>query len=250
MKFVFDLDGTICFKGKPLSEKMVAALDTLLERGHELVFASARPIRDLLPVLPSHMHAFSLVGGNGAFVVSQGGEISTVHFESAIADEIVRLIEVYEAEHLTDSAWDYAYTGSHEHPIRRNIDPEQRARNVSLHELNEMVKVVILNSRNMSEMEVELQKLPVVIYRHGSEQIIDISPKGVDKWSGLQRLGMQPQQFIAFGNDANDIAMFRQAKHSVCVGEHLELKQLSSEQVVGDEDQVIRKIIEIVEGLK
>lgn len=26
MKFVFDLDGTICFKGKPVSEKVLTAL--------------------------------------------------------------------------------------------------------------------------------------------------------------------------------------------------------------------------------
>ena len=52
MIFVFDLDGTICFKGKPLSQEICAALDECIQIGHEVVFASARPIRDLLPVLP------------------------------------------------------------------------------------------------------------------------------------------------------------------------------------------------------
>lgn len=32
MKFIFDLDGTICFSGKPLSERIVQALDTLIEK--------------------------------------------------------------------------------------------------------------------------------------------------------------------------------------------------------------------------
>lgn len=51
MKFVFDLDGTICFKGQPVSEKILSALSKLTDQGHEVIFASARPIRDILPIL-------------------------------------------------------------------------------------------------------------------------------------------------------------------------------------------------------
>lgn len=81
MKFVFDLDGTLCFRGKPLSELVVQALDSLVENGHEVILASARPIRDLLPILPAHMHHYAMVGGNGAFVASGGNVLSTIHFE-------------------------------------------------------------------------------------------------------------------------------------------------------------------------
>ncbi|WMT43045.1 HAD hydrolase family protein [Paenibacillus sp. D2_2] len=97
MKFVFDLDGTICFSGKPLSTEMTRALDHLVVRGNEIIFASARPIRDLLPVLPSHMHSYSMVGGNGAFVAAEGHMVSTIHFDEETKERIVRLIEQYEA---------------------------------------------------------------------------------------------------------------------------------------------------------
>jgi hydroxymethylpyrimidine pyrophosphatase-like HAD family hydrolase len=46
MDFVFDLDGTICFRGQPLSYNMVAELDMLIEKRHSITFASARPIRE------------------------------------------------------------------------------------------------------------------------------------------------------------------------------------------------------------
>jgi len=52
VQFVFDLDGTICFKGQPLSASITSALEDCLQHGHDVIFASARPIRDLLPVLP------------------------------------------------------------------------------------------------------------------------------------------------------------------------------------------------------
>ncbi|OAB39351.1 HAD family hydrolase [Paenibacillus macquariensis subsp. defensor] len=250
MKIVFDLDGTICFSGKPLSTKMVKVLDSLVNKGHELVFASARPIRDLLPVLPSHLHHCSMVGGNGAFVATGGSIVSTTHFDKEITDKIIELIKKFDADYLIDSEWDYAYSGDDEHPIRRNLDPEQRAQNRRLEELNEIVKVVILHSLEPQQMLNELQELPIVTYMHGSENIIDISPKDVDKWTGLQTLGFQPKEFIAFGNDANDISMFKYAKRSICVGDHSELLPLATEEVLNDEEQVINKIIFLMNELE
>lgn len=249
MKFVFDLDGTICFKGKPLSKQMIDTLELLVDRGHEIIFASARPIRDLLPILPPQMHHFPMVGGNGAFVVTKGLNISTVHFNSSTADDIIKIIKTFDADYLVDSAWDYAYSGSYEHPIRRNLDPDQRARNVRLEELNEIVKVVVLRSSNLQKMLSELRELPIVTYLHGSEDIIDISPIDVNKWTGLQMMGVPPLDFIAFGNDANDVPMFKQAMRSICIGNHHELMLLTSEQVISDEEQVIKKIIEVMEQL-
>lgn len=246
MKFVFDLDGTIIFSGKPLSVSMTQALDQLTAKGHELIFASARPIRDLLPVLPAHMHSYPLVGGNGAFVANHGRILSTIHFDDGTKESMIRLIDKYKAGYLIDSAWDYAYSGDEQHPIRRNLDPEQRAQNKPLEQLNELVKAVILDSEEPEQLLDELRQLPVVIHRHGSENILDISPTGVSKWAGLQGLGLSPREFIAFGNDANDISMFEQAQYSVCVGDHADLLKVASEQILAEEERVIQRIEEFI----
>ncbi|MOA08126.1 haloacid dehalogenase-like hydrolase [compost metagenome] len=112
------------------------------------------------------------------------------------------------------------------------------------------MKVVILSSLNGEQLIHKLQNLPIVIYQHGQEDIIDISPQGVNKWTGLKRLGVDPQRFIAFGNDANDIEMFRHSAHSVCVGEHTELGELATEKVSNEEEQIVRKILELMSGLR
>ncbi|WP_408894611.1 HAD hydrolase family protein [Paenibacillus taichungensis] len=250
MKFVFDLDGTICFHGKPLTSEMVQTLDFLMEKGHELIFASARPIRDLLPILPVHMQHFPMVGGNGGFVYHSGLEVSTVYLEASIADHILTLLKQHEAEYLIDCQWDYCYSGNPEHPIRTNLDPECRAKNILLEELTQIVKVVVLSSRNHQEMLEALRNLPVVTYMHGTENIIDISPEGVNKWTGLQALGVFSHDFIAFGNDANDIPMFEYASRSICVGQHEKLAQIASERVESQEKNVMDKIIEIAERLE
>ncbi len=42
MKFVFDIDGTLCFNGKSIDPSIIDSLLQLQHAGHELIFASAR----------------------------------------------------------------------------------------------------------------------------------------------------------------------------------------------------------------
>lgn len=237
MQFIFDLDGTICFKGQPLSEGIVAELQSCITNGHEIIFASARPIRDLLPVLPESMQTFPMVGGNGAFVANAGEMIAVTAFQTESVEHIRHLISTYELPYLVDGNWDYAYTGSETHPIYRNLDPLKLAKNVTLDELQEIVKVVLFPGEYHKEVVEALQQLPISIYEHTSENIVDISPDGIDKWNGLSKLGVAAGEFIAFGNDANDAPMFVKAKESVCVGNH-PVSELTTMQVASAEEEV------------
>ena len=86
---------------------------------------------------------------------------------------------------------DYTYTGPAAHPILNNLDPQRRAKNVKLDKLQTIVKILILTSDNMEKVEEQLSKMDVVVHSHGSEGVLDISPNGIDKWSGLQQLGVK-----------------------------------------------------------
>ncbi|MGE6514924.1 HAD-IIB family hydrolase [Lysinibacillus sphaericus] len=238
MKFVFDLDGTICFKGQPLSQGITTALESCMENGHEVIFASARPIRDLLPVLPESLRKLPMVGGNGAFVAKNAVTIEVSTFPQEIVEAISRIIYTFELPYLIDGDWDYAYTGSEDHPIYRNLDPLKLAKKVVLDELKDIVKIVLFPGEQHKEIIAELVKLPISLYEHTSENIVDMSPSGIDKWNGLKKLGVLEGDFIAFGNDANDKAMFVKAKESVCVGMH-EVRKYATLQVSGEEAAVI-----------
>ncbi|MFB7156516.1 HAD-IIB family hydrolase [Lysinibacillus sp. NPDC056232] len=249
MKFVFDLDGTICFKGQPLSEGITNALEACIENGHEIIFASARPIRDLLPVLPETMREFSMVGGNGAFVARNGEIIEVTAFEAIIVEEIQNIITAFRLPYLIDGDWDYAYTGSEAHPIYQNLDPLKLAKNVSLQDLKAIVKVVLFPGEQRKEIVGELKKLPILLYEHTSENIVDMSPNGIDKWSGLTKLGIAEGEFVVFGNDANDASMFAKAKESVCVGEH-KVREIASLQVSSEETAIIKMLSVLNEKYK
>ena len=231
MQFVFDLDGTICFKGQPLTPEICAALDECQAMGHEIIFASARPIRDLLPVLPTKYHHLRMVGGNGAFRNVEGS-IEVNSFDALACKQLFNIIDTYQVPYLIDSSWDYSYTGELTHPIYQNIDPLKSAKNLSIDLLENIVKVVLFTSN--SEIQKSLEALSLTIHLHQNEGILDISPEGIDKWSGLQQLGLKEGEFIAFGNDSNDICMFKVAKESICIGNHPDAQEVASIQIAAD----------------
>lgn len=77
MIFVFDIDGTICFNGKFIESRLNQVIQQL-NRQHDIIFASARPIRDLLPVVRDYSNHW-LIGGNGS-IISKDGEIQTMAY--------------------------------------------------------------------------------------------------------------------------------------------------------------------------
>lgn len=248
MKFVFDLDGTICFHGKPVSENLLTSIEGLKAKGHEVIFASARPIRDLLPILHERFHHYPMVGGNGSMVAANGKIISTISFSEETLAATGRLLEAFNITYLIDSEWDYAYTGPTDHPILNNLDPLKRAKNVELHKLSSIIKILILTSDDRKEVLKRLSKMKVVVHIHGDEGIFDISPEGIDKWSGLQQLGVKEREYIAFGNDSNDRTMFQHAGHTVMIGDNQQLKPFASEQLFIEQD-IERKIINRLDKL-
>lgn len=250
MKFVFDLDGTICFNGKPVSQEIISCLKQLSEE-HEIIFASARPIRDLLPMIDPYFYGHTLIGGNGALISQQEKIIKVATFSQEDTQVLMYLIEKYQATYLIDSEWNYAYTGTDNHPIKTGIDPLKRAQLVYVNELTSIVKMLILTASDLSAFEKEVGLLNVVYHLHGNENVLDISPKEISKWSALKKIGVKPGEFIAFGNDQNDIPMFKEAKVSIQIGTYKNLLPYARESLTADSPKALEAaIIEKLNELK
>lgn len=215
MIFVFDLDGTICFQGQPLDQEITAALKFCEELGHEIIFASARPIRDMLPVIPKEFHTCRMIGSNGAFTYVNG-KMEVEFLEASIQTQIMDLIAQHQLSYLADSDWDYAYSGSEDHPMYQGIDSGKKAKRLAIEQLNGFSKVLLFDPP--AHVKEYVHTLPVTIFEYTEEKIVDICSNHLNKVKGLKRLGIE--QYIAFGNDVNDLFMFKQAQHSVCVGIH------------------------------
>lgn len=244
MNFVFDLDGTICFNGKPISEKIAQALDNLQMKGHTIIFASARPIRDMLPVLNYRFHNLTMIGCNGSLVSQEGKMKSFGSFSEAQFRSIESLILEYKATYLIDGEWDYTYTGPKDHYILNNLDSANLANKVSLDSHNSIVKILILTASDLNQLEYKLSTLDLVLHRHKDQNILDISPKGIHKGASLKLL-IKSSDYIAFGNDANDVSMFQNAAYSVMIGHHDLLSKYATETISLEddfEDKIVSKL--------
>ena len=236
MNFVFDIDGTLCFNGKTIDDSIIVALTELSNAGHDVIFASARPIRDLIPVLPAPFKQGKLVGGNGCFT-SVGGKTKANFFPNDLMEQLLDIIQTHQLTYLADGEWDYTYTGSLDHPIYKNIN-QSHSKNMALSDLKKVCKLVLFNPT--AKVMACLEPLPVAITHYKNENAIDLSPLGVNKVSGLEQLNVS--DFIAFGNDSNDQCLFEKARYSVCVGEN-EVHQYASIKIT--KDNVATKIIEL-----
>lgn len=247
MKFVFDLDGTICFKGQPISVGILDCLLELEQSGHTVGFASARPCRDMLPVLDERFSNHLLIGANGAMTYHQGSLRHYAPIPDRLAQEIISILHDHRAQFLIDDKWDYAHNCIATHPFLQNIDGTSASR-VDFDQLDAILKILILSAERFDELAARMDELDVTVHHHSAEGILDLTYKGVNKLSALQQFGSEKEPFICFGNDMNDLPLFEQAHHSVLIGEYERLLPWAKEKIAMD-DQVEQKIISKIRDL-
>lgn len=248
MNFIFDIDGTICFKGKPVSKKILDVLSGLQQQGHLVGFASARPCRDILPVLDERFHSSLLIGANGAMTYYKQKLVNIYEIPTQVLSELVGLMNRFQAAYLIDLPWDYHYHGRSDHPFLQKVDPDRLAKAAEADALERPAKFLVVECADSEALKSEVMKLDVNIHHHSDEEIVDITAHSVDKMHALRHFGMQGQDFICFGNDTNDLPMFRHAAHAVLIGEHKELSQYASEQIPLTDD-IEEQIVSAIDRL-
>ncbi|MFE2292483.1 HAD hydrolase family protein [Streptomyces sp. NPDC059452] len=237
---VFDIDGTLCFDGRTIDSRILAAIESCERAGHQLVFASARPVRDLLPVLDGAFPAATLIGGNGS-LVSVGGQVrARAAFEADDLDKLLVEADRFQAGYLADGPWDYAYTGPADHPILGRVDQGRLARQVDLSDLPAVVKFLVVAATDMAALAEAGRVLGMTVNHHLDEAIIDFAPGATNKWDALASLGID--QYNAFGNDINDRDLLAHARHSVRVGAHPGLDGVARVTVAPDPAAVAAEI--------
>lgn len=245
MNFIFDIDGTICFQGKPVSPKILDALFELKQAGHLIGFASARPCRDMLPVLDERFYDGLLIGGNGAMTYYERKLIHLFEISRPLYEHMVDIFEQFQASYLVDLAWDYYYKGTESHPFLQKVDPGRLGRRVERDSVELVAKVLVTECEDAQALKAKIKQLDLNIHQHSDEQVLDMTAISVDKMKALQQFGIQPREFICFGNDTNDIPMFKEARHAVMIGEHSELSAYAAEKIpVHDEleDELIAAV--------
>ena len=145
MNIVLDIDGTICFDGRQIDCKITDQLFSLHNIGHKIIFASARPIRALLPVLPNKFHKFALIGGNGS-IISINGRIKTLATNQFETFNVIKhVINQYNLNYIVDDEWNYAARVDATNTIYQRLDPQLLTQKLTINEITSPIKTILLN---------------------------------------------------------------------------------------------------------
>ncbi|MEE8825501.1 HMP-PP phosphatase [Lentilactobacillus sunkii] len=219
MKIVFDVDGTISFDGKRISQAIVSRINRLTPNRHDLIFASARPIRDLLPIIQDFSKA-TLIGGNGS-IVSCEGRIKVIRpIRNRDYEMLKQLIKEMQLDYIIDGQWNYASRVHQGSMILNQLDPDRLAQNVDLEAIKRPIKVILLNlsKQQIREIAIVLERqTELSIIEHHGENNIDLTAQGINKFTTFQKL-FPKESYIAFGNDDNDRELLLHAFKSVWIG--------------------------------
>ena len=138
MNFVFDIDGTTSFNGMVIEPAIEREIYALLRAGHRIVFASARPVRDILPMLSEDVRTHSglaLIGANGSLLYRDGQLRAREHLDAHSYAKIRDLIERHGLHYIADSLDSYAFDLPDAHVLVERLNPEGTDRLVSLKDL-------------------------------------------------------------------------------------------------------------------
>lgn len=247
MNFVFDLDGTICFDRRTISADIKEILENAPKFGHRVVFASARAYRDCIDVLGNQLAQNLVIGLNGGLAYEAGNLIFHQHLEKNAYALALSYCHNYQLPYFVDDDFNYASFYDQKIPFIKSVDPLNLAQKLAIDELYNPIKMVIY----MGEREELVEELchdllatkQLDVDYHAHEKCLYLNPHMTNKATTIVK--MLGKNFVAFGNDKNDIAMFEASAYSVQVGE-FDLLQPYADEIISTVD-LRQKILEVFE---
>ena len=150
--FVFDIDGTISQNGLPVSNDICRQI-ARLALAHQVIFASARPIRDMLPMLPVALPpSVIFIGCNGGIAYQKGDFllVNTLPYENA--HQVVAFLKKHQLPYVLDGKWGYSLSKTY-HAFHDYIDTLSRAKMEENALIEEGVtKILVLSNSEKTEL--------------------------------------------------------------------------------------------------
>ena len=260
-----DLDGTLLRSDNTVSDATRQALAAAEQAGLIIAFVTGRPPRWLHEVANATGHTGVAVGANGA--VTYDLHTETVLTEHQLSPEqleqVTGLLRAaipqvrFGMEYGTDFAYEPGYR--HDWELAPAADgsgrPLPSVRTAALPELlGKPVIKLLAKGRDlhpdefMDEVEQLVGEL-VTVTRSGHSPLVEISPLGVTKASGLAELadslGVGREQVAAIGDMPNDVPMLAWAGRSYAVANAHPSARLAADELLSesnDEDAVAKLI--------
>lgn len=255
MKFsiiVLDLDGTFLNSEKQVSERNYNAVLNCYKQGMKIFFATARPPRSVNHFLPEELRSIgSFIYYNGAFIACPLTGIN--HHEPINSRLTAELLDYclnsnpeldinLEVKDEWMSLKEYEYssiTKVKEFPVVKSLDELK---------YQEATKVLFSGEIDVESLRERFSsKINVVITDNG--ELVQISSDKASKERAVTLLcdclGVSLEKVIVFGDDYNDIGLFKICGWPVAMGNAIsQLKEISKEITDTNDNDGVAKVLE------
>lgn len=274
---LLDIDGTLTNSNKEITPETLTALKNAQDRGIRLVLASGRPAKGLSnygDLLNMWMHHGLFVCYNGARVIDC--ESKEVLVDVTIKPELVTAV----LEHMKKfdvipivTYGEYMVVEDVYHCMVKNGDQEfnvvqyeSRMNNYRLMECEDLAKFTnfpvnkILTAGDSDYLQAHWQEMrepfkDTLSCMFTSNFYYEYTSLGIDKGAALReamaKLGIKPEECIAFGDAENDIPMLEYAGIGVAMGNAQDgVKAIADEITLSnEEDGIAHSLYRHIEGL-
>ena len=274
---LLDIDGTLTNSKKEITPETLTALKNAQDRGIRLVLASGRPAKGLSnygDLLNMWMHHGLFVCYNGARVIDC--ESKEVLVDVTIKPELVTAV----LEHMKKfdvipivTYGEYMVVEDVYHCMVKNGDQEfnvvqyeSRMNNYRLMECEDLAKFTnfpvnkILTAGDSDYLQAHWQEMrepfkDTLSCMFTSNFYYEYTSLGIDKGAALReamaKLGIKPEECIAFGDAENDIPMLQYAGIGVAMGNATDAVKAIADEVTlsNEEDGIAHSLYRHIEGL-
>lgn len=220
--------------------------------GKRMLIATARPPRSVRDFLPGELlEIASCVYYNGAYVIDQGEGIEDhIPIPNQVSSEIMDYGLVHMPRcRISVESMDRWFSNSEE-PDAAFYNTTFRPQLLSGEELKtiEATKVLITGFDDAEPLRSLFGNRANIVLTDGGK-LVQIMNKHVSKQSGIMRLcnhyGVSSSEIIVFGDDYNDIELFRMAGYSVAMQNGVpELKDMANEIADTNDNDGVAKVLE------
>lgn len=274
---LLDIDGTLTNSKKEITPETLTALKNAQDRGIRLVLASGRPAKGLSrygDLLDMWMHHGLFVCYNGARVIDC--ESKEILVDVTIKQELVTAV----LEHMKKfdvipivTYGDYMVVEDVYHCMVKNGDQafnvvqyESRMNNYRLMEVEDLAKFTnfpvnkILTAGDSDYLQAHWQEMrepfkDTLSCMFTSNFYYEYTSLGIDKGAALTeamaKIGIKPEECIAFGDAENDIPMLEYAGIGVAMGNARDAVKAIADEVTlsNEEGGIAHSLYRHIEGL-
>ena len=269
--YVSDLDGTLLHRNVSVSERTRKQLRELLDQGIFFTIATARSIVSIREILDGIPISLPVVGGNGAYLSDfQSGEhIHCRDISPSLAREIFQYLDLHNFPYFVSAVnegedrlyFDKVSNEAGSLFLRERFrigDP--RLRFCADMPSKDLGKIITISVPERPEVCLSIKhklqdllpdQLEVHIYDDAKPtgwHWMSIHDKRATKANGIstiiEKYGFSPMELTVFGDNTNDLSMFKMAPRAVAVGNARSQVKAFATHVIGhhESDSVIEFI--------